>query len=43
MELLEKDEESESEEGEDDDGLIPPKGLDQEADAEEARNKNDKE
>lgn len=43
MELLEKDEDSESEEGEDDDGLVAPKGLDQEADAEEARTKEDEE
>jgi len=42
MEALEKEEESDSdeEEGADDDGLVAPKGLDQEADAEEARNKD---
>lgn len=39
MELIENEEED-SEEGDDDDGLVAPKGLDQEADAEEARSKD---
>lgn len=43
MELMEQEEEEESEEeegaGGDDEGLVAPKGLDQEADAEEASKK----
>lgn len=41
MELLEgvEDSDASDEEGNDDDGLVAPRGLDQEADAEEARNK----
>ena len=40
MELIENEEDEDSEEGDDDDGLVAPKGLDQEADAEEARAKD---
>uniref|UniRef100_A0A0N5AAJ8 Eukaryotic translation initiation factor 2 subunit 1 n=1 Tax=Syphacia muris TaxID=451379 RepID=A0A0N5AAJ8_9BILA len=44
MELMElNDEQEESEEDSDDEGLVAPKGLDQQADAQEANRKTDKE
>lgn len=45
MEMLEKEEEESDsdEENADDEGLVAPKGLDQEADREEARNKEQSE
>lgn len=41
MELIENEDED-SDEGDDDEGLVAPKGLDQEVDAEEARTKDPK-